>query len=146
MIALPRRTAWPLAVVALVSIAMATGCRRRPAPAPELSELSLSSAPQLRLSQITGTAADDVWAVGERRAFHFDGRAWSEAPDAAGIESIAASARDDVWGVGRAGFIRHFDGKTWSGTRIPEAKAAYLDLVHVAAWPGEAWVHTLEPG
>jgi hypothetical protein len=133
--------------VLLVMALAATACSRAaPHRAPDVVEQPIPDAKKLRLTAVTGTAADDVWAVGEHRTFHHDGRDWREVPDAGGLEAIAAATRADVWGVGRAGFVRHFDGTSWSKSHIADAAAAYRDLLDVVAWPGEAWITTLEPG
>ena len=48
----------------------------------------------------------------------------------------------DVWAVGGHGEVIHFDGATWSVSRIPHAVALDDDFTRVRAWPNEAWVTT----
>lgn len=100
-----------------------------------------------RLTAVAGTAADDVWAVGEG-IFHFGGKHWTEAtPNGlqSRIEAIAVVARDDVWAVGVAGHLLHFDGERWHDEQLAVARVSkngngYFDLLDVAAWRNEVWV------
>lgn len=93
---------------------------------------------QDRLVAISGSAPDDLWAVGDRlpdskHVFplleHWDGRRWAYSAGAslggrqAYFTSVAALASDDVWVVGNfasvgprppAPLIEHWDGTSWS--------------------------------
>ncbi|MBL8950425.1 MAG: hypothetical protein JNK82_06590 [Myxococcaceae bacterium] len=73
-----------------------------------------------------GSAADDVWAAGERGTLmHFDGRGWSGRAELVAEDLLAlwGSGPRDVWASGRGGVLLHFDGETWrrsdSGTTEP---------------------------
>jgi hypothetical protein len=100
-----------------------------------------------------GSADNDVYCAGEF-AYHFDGAAWSQDPDAPD-ESTAVwgSAANDVFMVGQFGVLGHYDGTTWTVTS-PEPSAAPLNSVWgdgprnvfavgdrgiIQRWDGFAW-------
>jgi hypothetical protein len=66
---------------------------------------------------IWGSAADDIFAVGENgRILHFDGLIWSvqDSPTTQTLRAVWGSAYDDVYAVGDAGTVLHFNGEAWS--------------------------------
>jgi hypothetical protein len=91
-----------------------------------------------RLVAIAGSAADDVWAVGDRlpdsrHVFplleHWDGRRWTYSAGAslggrqAFVTNVAALSADDAWAVGYFAsvgakpptpLIEHWNGRSWS--------------------------------
>lgn len=102
-------------------------------------------------SAISGTASNDVWAVGQARGFftnqvfgtirHWEGTHWAQkicyaasasnppddyeggGPDAY-FTGVAAAASNDVWAVGARGsgpMILHWDGKAWTSVTHPRA-------------------------
>ena len=99
-------------------------------PSPELDEQ-----PHF-LSDVDGSGADDVWAVGTIGGYrllaqHWDGTSWTihdtgldsaEAPDA-GFSDIEAVSDHDVWVLVARRFGRgeaaHFDGEHWSAAPGP---------------------------
>lgn len=71
------------------------------------------------LSGVHGTAADDVWVVGQSgRTAHFDGQSWTY--DALGgtnnthLSAVFASSRDVVWVADQSGQLIRRAGGTWS--------------------------------
>lgn len=92
---------------------------------------------------VSGTAANDVWIVGQSSAapgtsrsvpyaLHWNGTAWASAavPDPSGgtgasMSGVVSLARNDVWAVGTAyplearGAAFHYDGRSWSSVRLP---------------------------
>ncbi len=106
-----------------------------------------------RFNAVHGTAADDVWAVGERGlVFHFDGRAWTRV-DVGVLEElndVFAVSRTDVWVVGDNGSIAHFFDGLWTrvtGVVPMEIGGGGLpDLVSVAAASGDGEVWILPDG
>lgn len=77
------------------------------------------------LTSIWGSAANDIWSVGEGGALiHFDGTKWRRAlvNVSADLQSISGLARDDVWAVG-GGKVLHFNGSTWAVTDAIEPSA-----------------------
>jgi hypothetical protein len=104
-----------------------------------------------QLSDISGTAEDDVWAGGDcgpgaspnRHAFveQFDGDVWQDFTPAHdigenhGLHAIWASSETDVWGAsadetseqGVIPTMLHFDGAAWTVSGDP-ATAGVLDL------------------
>ena len=104
-----------------------------------------------KLTAVSGTAGDDVWAVGDGKGVftsqtfatirHWDGARWTEkvcraasstnpptgyeggGPDAY-FTGVAAAARNDVWAVGVRGsgpMILHWDGQAWTTVTHPRA-------------------------
>jgi hypothetical protein len=91
------------------------------------------------LSSVSGTALNDVWAVGEGALLHFDGAAWSyfagldDGPDLYALRAIAAN---DVWAAGKSGRLLHFDGARWS----PVASGVTVALLGLwASGPKDVW-------
>lgn len=91
-------------------------------------------------SDVDGTSATDVWAVGSAGTFqsaqplieHWDGDRWSIAaqpadlPKNAELGGVRVISADDVWAVGEktvAGrtlpFAEHYDGTSWKVMRVP---------------------------
>jgi hypothetical protein len=75
---------------------------------------------------LSGTAADDVWAVGGAVMLHFDGGSWSAVynplPEGGAYSGIWASAPDDAWAVAE-GPTFHFDGGGWASAASPDGGA-----------------------
>ncbi len=108
------------------------------------------------LLSISGTAADDLWAVGYfddlntySFTMHWDGSQWSTVPSPSGglFYGVAALAPKDVWAVG--GRTLHWDGHTWTvvpnpggllygvaGTASNNVWAVGFDTEH---WDGSIW-------
>src|SRR5439155_12879397 len=97
---------------------------------------------QNMLGGVTGSATNDVWAVGEaskgspsakRRplAEHWNGTAWSIVPtpdltNSAGFSGVTEISPTDVWAVGwrskglrTATLTEHWDGSTWTVAPTP---------------------------
>ena len=74
--------------------------------------------------KVSGSAADDVWLVGQRGTIaHWDGAAYrredlsSAGVTSEGLFTVSGRARDDVYAVGGTtahGLVLHFDGAAWS--------------------------------
>jgi len=103
----------------------------------------------LRLNAVAGTAADDVWAVGNDQQgdthhaliMHWNGAQWETAPVPqsldtfrVSLEAVVALAHDDAWAVGTyetpgdrrdatAPLTLHWDGAQWEMTPTPSAPA-----------------------
>jgi hypothetical protein len=82
------------------------------------------------ITSISGTASDDVWAVGYEGstsphvAFsaHFDGTSWSLVPmpeTARDLEAVWAASRNEVFAVGDRATIFTWDGEAWSQMDTP---------------------------
>ncbi len=76
------------------------------------------------LKRVSGSAADDVWAVGclplsdagpqKGCIMHFDGDTWTRTdPERPGLWGVWAESRQNAWAVGDGGTILHFDGDGW---------------------------------
>jgi hypothetical protein len=77
---------------------------------------------------VHGTAADDIWAIGNAEATmpeiieHYDGVSWtrlSNVPSVGGLNSLWGSCSSDFWAVGdssngEAPVVLHFDGSVWA--------------------------------
>lgn len=64
---------------------------------------------------IWGSAANDIWVVGNSAAQHWNGTTWSRAFVAANeiIRGVWGSGANDVWAVGDGGRIVHWNGEVW---------------------------------
>jgi hypothetical protein len=86
----------------------------------------------IRLNDVSGVAANDVWAVGsyysesirgdQALILHWDGTSWSPAqlpdfqPQSTRVNGVFARAADDVWAVGMTGpnpLFLHWNGTAW---------------------------------
>jgi hypothetical protein len=93
---------------------------------------------------LSGTAADDVWAATSLGPAHFDGSAWAlvaGVPQGFG-NSVAAVATNDVWlgGINPAGNdaqLFHWDGMSWTLVAGAAPNALF------GAGPGEIWFSAL---
>jgi hypothetical protein len=116
-----------------------------------------------RLHGVSGSAPNDVWAVGEyyddRYAqgftMHWDGTAWTEFPNPPHrvLQSVIALAPNDAWAVGWG--VEHWDGTAW--TVVPAPGLSYADVAAatptdiwavgngVAHWDGTAWSQVPNP-
>lgn len=77
----------------------------------------------LGLSALWGSAADDVWAVGDEGAiFHFDGRSWQRFESGTNVMllDVWGSGPNDVWACGEFGTIAHWDGTSWTAASSNE--------------------------
>jgi hypothetical protein len=123
-------------------------------PSPNGFDLPVS---KNNLYAVTGSASDDVWAVGayapdgahfRALAMHWDGKEWSvmPTPDPGALDNtfndVSAVARDDVWAVGSylAGehvdahmMVMHWDGKAWSQVETPQSSTHNLLAVRAVA-------------
>jgi hypothetical protein len=112
------------------------------------------------LNAVSGSASNDVWAVGHQArrfqsyptvplAVHWNGTAWSVArtPAVSGsgdLHGVAALAPDDVWAVGELGssngpLIEHFDGTAWTLAASPDLPG-FAELNAIAARsPNDIW-------
>ncbi|WP_243791889.1 hypothetical protein [Saccharopolyspora gloriosae] len=122
-------------------------------------------------SDVTGSAPDDVWAVGndggypaQGLAMHWNGQAWTEVPvpdvelgelRAVQLTEAQSLAADDVWATGNVHdssgdtttfepLLLHWDGQTWSYVDAPRDAGARQDLVRAGdeLWSlGERLLH-----
>lgn len=107
------------------------------------------------LTGVSGTSANDVWAVGgawdgvtSRQLFlHWDGGTWSQVEGPGGATACAACVGDvlalgpgDVWAVGSG--IGHWDGEAWTivpGPTVPGSIGSALRSL-AKAGPCDAWL------
>lgn len=93
------------------------------------------------LLSASGTAADDVWAVGGTpdagRVVHYDGAAWTPVPvEGALVNWAHAFSRDDVWFAGAGGRVLRWDGAKITAMDTPTDQ----DLWGVwGASPDDVW-------
>lgn len=123
-------------------------------------ELVATPLKESRLSALSSTGPDDVWAVGMRTPNqtghplieHWDGRRWtvSFAEDAfGGFSDVLALSPRDAWAVGWRkvstvgdpqlfrSMVMHWDGRHWYRVEPPGRPAAQLDALSGSA--GEIW-------
>jgi hypothetical protein len=91
--------------------------------------------PEAGLSRVAGRAADDVWAVGERRrVLHYDGDGWSRlALGMAFLEDVTVVSADAAWAVGLGGVIWAWDGSIWGEVRPYASSEDDLSAVFAAS-------------
>jgi hypothetical protein len=107
---------------------------------------------------VWGSGPDNVWVVGYGSSGfacniqHWNGSAWSAVagpsiPDetngrSARLEGVWGSGLNDVWAVGMDDFARgivlHWDGTTWSFTKVPIQGDKALDAVW-GSGPDSVW-------
>ena len=96
------------------------------------SSWTVADAPEVKgkyLNDVTASAADDVWAVGDGVAQHWDGTRWTVSDYSNSTTTASATGTGDLWAAGPYS-LRHWDGSNWN----PAA----------AAFPGdESWVQSL---
>ena len=100
------------------------------------------------LSSLSGTAAEDAWAVGGGGIYHRDAAGWQQvtppaevAPD--GLVGVQASAVDDVWFLGETSIL-HFQRGDWSQFQLPQPDPTGLFteffLTFWVAGPNDVWI------
>ncbi|MBX3191145.1 MAG: hypothetical protein KF819_29380 [Labilithrix sp.] len=89
---------------------------------------------------VSGSAADDVWAIGKDAVMHYDGKAWSEVawPGGSSDEprTLAALAKDEVI-IGTYSNVYRYDGKAFakeSRASAPKAASAVGRIGKDEAW------------
>jgi hypothetical protein len=89
-----------------------------------------------QLRAISGTASDDVWAVGDA-IYHFDGASWTQSPATftGALSSIHAVTRDLAWTAAPNQVLR-WDGAAWAAE--PGLPAA-SNWTFAGASPTDAW-------
>jgi hypothetical protein len=114
------------------------------------------------LSAVTVVSPADVWVVGQEEnsagttvplVEHWDGSAWRVIPVPAGsapsaFYAVGAAARGQIWATGdqtKPGtaqvaipLAEHWNGTSWSMSRLPAVGNAVLTGVYVGA-PGDVW-------
>jgi hypothetical protein len=100
------------------------------------------------LVSISGSSANDVWAVGDEGAIiHWDGNSWTEVPSGlqtiwvptggqSALRGVWSAGPGDAWAVGDA--ILHWDGTSWS-----VAVAPVPNVFWQAVWgagPSDVWI------
>ncbi len=104
-----------------------TSTQGEPAPSAHDPVRDAAPAPQAAITtssfaEISGRAADDVWAVGANGlTAHYDGTSWTVVPsgETAGLLGVWTGGKDDVWAVGEHEVALHWDGTSWSPMVAP---------------------------
>src|SRR5260221_2426316 len=89
-------------------------------PAPALQEPVTSAS----LAEISGSAADDIWVVGELgTTLHYDGTTWSLVPSGVttNLLGVWTGGASDAWAVGEGEIVLRWDGTSWSPALSPSA-------------------------
>ena len=106
---------------------------------------------QPALYGMTGTAANDIWAVGSLLVNnqslsalfeHFDGTAWTATTGAFNgfFNAVSADAANDIWAVGCGNFSEHYNGTSWKLVKAPNVGAGANCLNGVVALaPNDVW-------
>jgi hypothetical protein len=88
----------------------------------------------------------DGWAITGNSVAHWNGSAWSIAATptpSTYLYAIHGTADNDVWAVGYGGVVIHWDGATWTSTKIDGV--TYVQSVW-ASNPRDVWVTASEQG
>jgi hypothetical protein len=109
-------------------------------------ELPIASGNGTRgVASIWGSAANDVWAVGQTDAsadtWHFDGERWTEVPVAGpkSFKLVWGTCASDFWAVGTSEPQPwHYDGRAWSPVPLPQGLRATGALTGTG--PGDVWL------
>ncbi|MFI0354319.1 WD40/YVTN/BNR-like repeat-containing protein [Actinomadura sp. 9N407] len=103
---------------------------------------SLPSITKGKLLAVSGTAPDDLWAVGAAdRAgliMHYDGHTWTRVPSPTTrfpLSDVVALSPSEAWAVGRDRVL-HWNGRKWSNTKTPVTAANTI----TARTPDDLWV------
>ncbi len=114
------------------------------------------------LRGVWGSAANDVWAVGDGgTVLRWQGKAWSSrftSGTSNALFSLWGSSSNNVWSVGAGGTIIHWDGRVWSESTSGTTRTlravwgssandvwAVGDLGTIVRWNGSAWSCTTCP-
>jgi hypothetical protein len=97
-------------------------------------------------SGVWGSAADDVWIVGEGLgALHFDGESLQFVPipvppntPVVDFRSVSGTASNDVWASGDQ--VLHWDGEAWTAVSIPPDDPSQFWADVWAVGPSDVWV------
>lgn len=117
---------------------------------------SFTSAEQPSIYGMTGTSANDIWAVGSLLVNnsilyalyeHWDGTAWTAkaGPFHGFFRAVSADASDDIWAVGYSGlnfvtFSEHYDGVSWTLVSTPNVGSGPNSLGGVVVLaPNNVW-------
>lgn len=131
---LPGVARYPVPTVALTGLfaAAVTACgstASEPPPSghdstPKPVESRPVAGPQLQppittlgLAEISGTASNDIWAVGSKGVtVHYNGKLWSVVPSGTSVDllGVYTSGNKDAWAVGDTEVVLRWDGSSWS--------------------------------
>lgn len=78
---------------------------------------SMNSGTTNDLKSVWGTAATDIYAVGESGTIrHFDGATWKASPSGItnNLNCIWGNSADDIFATGDSGTMLHYDGSSWN--------------------------------
>ncbi len=94
------------------------------------------------LGAVHGSAADDVWAVGDPAvALHYDGAGWLRVPVDTGWRNprgVWVAGRSDAWLVGD-GLLMHWDGTAWTPAQIAGVDPLPLLSAVWGSGPTDVW-------
>ncbi|MGC4113243.1 MAG: hypothetical protein QM765_00895 [Myxococcales bacterium] len=106
----------------------------------------LSSGLDARLSAVWGIDSHDLWAAGDRRAFHWDGATWQAFEVAANDQAITGlwgSSSTNLWAIGStsdsAPKAWHWNGAAWSERDVAAPSGAKLVSIWGTA-ANDIWV------
>jgi hypothetical protein len=72
---------------------------------------------ETRLSDMWGSGAEDVWAVGDNTILHYNGSSWTTVTSCArGVQGVWGTGPNDVWVTGAE--MLHWDGSQWSSADL----------------------------
>jgi hypothetical protein len=82
------------------------------------------------LRGVSGAAANDLWAVGDRGTLsHYDGKSWTPQQAPGGftgtLHAISGRSAKDLWAVGEQGTVLRYDGTSWSRFPVPTTETLF---------------------
>ncbi len=83
---------------------------------------TVPGAPSGKFSAVAGSSPDDVWLVGGKLAYHWDGHGWTATtPDTGGffINAVWVASPTDAWIACDGGWISHWNGTSWTSETSP---------------------------
>jgi len=102
----------------------------------------VSHPPSMSFADVTGSAPDNVWAVGASAPLRWDGTSWKQQPCpfcCTNCTTLGVWTDDpgDVWVVGPRNLVARWEGSTWT------PPAGVFDAAWSATWgsgPNDVWV------
>jgi hypothetical protein len=124
------------------------GRRAMGAPAGELEWQEVDSQASVILFSIWGTAASDIWAVGDKGTIRHIANANAErwdivtSPTKEPLRAVFGFGPNDVWAAGDNGTIIHWDGKEWKDSVAAfQVNKKKPDLHSVwGSGPNDVWI------
>lgn len=96
--------------------------------------------PGSNVSVLSGSAADDVWAIAAGKGMHWDGTTWT-ASSLESAASLVAFSKTDAWATGGAK-VHRWNGSVWSEVTMPVTIDSFFTRFGIVAGtaPNDVWI------